>query len=229
MTLLAIDTSEINCSAALLLADGRSFQCSEAIGRGHAERLLPMIEELLAEAGIAYGDIGRIAVTTGPGTFTGLRIGLSVARGLALSLAVPCIGVSGLLALAAQAAAPVSRIVHAVIKGRGGQVYYQPFLMRAEDQLPTILEEAANIDAAEVLPKITLRPGLVIGSGVPLIREPGQSGDACAEGDAGSAIDILALAKISRDLDPANYVPEPTYLRPADAIRAAPIIKIHQE
>ncbi|PCI62731.1 MAG: tRNA (adenosine(37)-N6)-threonylcarbamoyltransferase complex dimerization subunit type 1 TsaB [Kordiimonadales bacterium] len=229
MTLLAIDTSEINCSAALLLADGGSFQCSEAIGRGHAERLLPMIEELLAEAGITYGDIKRIAVTTGPGTFTGLRIGLSVARGLALSLAVPCVGVSGLVILAAQAPVSLSGVVHALIKGRGGQVYYQPFSKLAEDQAPTILEEAANIDAAEVLPKIKSRAGITIGSGVPTVLEIEQGVDAYAQEDVGHAIDILVLAKLAGELDPAGYLPEPTYLRPADAVRAAPIIKIHQE
>lgn len=96
MTTLAIDTSEQACSVALACEGTVIDRASEIIGRGHAERLLPLIEERLAAAGRSYKDLERIAVTTGPGTFTGLRIGLSVARGLALQADIPCVGVTGL-------------------------------------------------------------------------------------------------------------------------------------
>lgn len=220
MTVLAIDTSEANCSAALLSENGQSFVASEPLGRGHAERLLPMIEELLAKAKIAYADINRIAVTTGPGTFTGLRIGLSVARGLALSLNVPCIGVSGLDVLAAQAKAHQG-IIHSVIKGRGGQVFYQAFEYVGQAKHANALGEAANLDAEDTRMAIENQSGYVIGSGVSLVmgREAGPE----------DIIDPAVLAALSLLLEPGDFPPEPFYLREADAVVAKPIITISDQ
>ncbi len=217
MIILAIDTAETHCSAALLLADGTVHSARENLGRGHAERLLPMIEELLDLAAAEYEDIMRIAVTTGPGTFTGLRIGLSVARGLALALQVPCVGVSSLVCLAAQA--PLTGgPVHAVVKGRGGQVYYQAFEGRGTGGLPVPVTEAENIDAHIACDRIEERSGYVIGSGVPLImgREIGEM----------DGIDPGVLAGLAPALLPDDFPPEPYYLRAADAVKAKPIIKI---
>lgn len=220
MIVLAIDTSEVNCSAALLMASGQNFAASEPIGRGHAERLLPMIEELLSEAGIAYRDINRIAVTTGPGTFTGLRVGLSVARGLALSLDVPCTGLSGLAVLAVQAKKS-DGIVHSVIKGRGGQVFYQAFEAEGIAKPAKALSKAVNIDADDARSAIEIRSGYVLGSAVPLVmgREAGPE----------DVIDPVVLAKAALSLDPDDYPPEPFYLREADAIVAKPIINISDQ
>lgn len=220
MTVLAIDTSEANCSAALWTEGGQSFAASDPIGRGHAERLLPMIEELLSEACIAYRDISRIAVTTGPGTFTGLRVGLSVARGLALSLGVPCTGLSGLEVLAAQAKKNEG-IVHSVIKGRGGQVFYQVFEAEGGAKPAKALHKAVNIDADDARAAIETRSGYVIGSAVPLVlgREAGPE----------DVIDPIVLAKAAFPLDPDDYPPEPFYLREADAIAAKPIINISDQ
>ena len=217
MTTLAIDTCEANCSAAFLMADGQVFACTENIGRGHAERLLPMIEELLTEASLRYADISRIAVTTGPGTFTGLRIGLSVARGLALSLGIPCIGVSALTVLAAQAKAPTGPI-HSVLKGRGGQVFYQAFEGVDAQSVPKPVCDAANLDADDAHHEIERRSGYVLGSGVSLVmgRETGTA----------DGIDTPALARLSLLLAPEDFPPEPFYLRAADAVKAKPLIKI---
>jgi len=217
VTVLAIDTSEVNCSATLLMTDGRTFYRSEPLGRGHAERLLPMVEELLDEAGSVYADISRIAVVTGPGTFTGLRIGLSVARGLALSLAVPCVGLSGLAVLAGQAKV-ASGVVHCAITGRGGQVFYQPF--EKEDGVTQVqpLEHALNIDADDARAAIESRSGYVLGSAVPMVmgREVGPE----------DIIDTTVLAALSLALEPGDYPPEPYYLREADAVVARPVIPI---
>ncbi|MGR3464137.1 tRNA (adenosine(37)-N6)-threonylcarbamoyltransferase complex dimerization subunit type 1 TsaB [Limimaricola sp.] len=92
--LLAIDTSAAHCAAALHLGD-RIVARVEPMAKGQAERLMPFLEELLASESLGWRDLAAIGVGTGPGNFTGLRIGVSVARGLALGLGIPAIGVSG--------------------------------------------------------------------------------------------------------------------------------------
>jgi len=219
MTILAIDTCEANCSASLLLVDGQVFSRVENLGRGHAERLIPMIEELLAQALLQYSDIDRIAVITGPGTFTGLRIGLSVARGLALSLQVPCVGLSSLMVLAAQAQV-TSGPVHAVIKGRGGQVFYQEFEGRDVRCLPKPVVEASNVDAVVAQECIEATSGFVLGSGVPLVmgREAGGM----------DAINPEVLAELAQKLEVHKFPPEPFYLRAADAVKAKPVFLVNE-
>ena len=92
---LGFDTSAAHCAAALLLGDRVLAMRAEPMARGQAERLMPLLEEVLAEAGHVWGDLARIGVGVGPGNFTGIRIGVSAARGLALALDIPAIGVSG--------------------------------------------------------------------------------------------------------------------------------------
>ncbi len=100
---LVIDTAGPICAVNLIDGSTIISEASEDIGRGHAERLMPMIETVMADT--TWGDITAIAVTRGPGFFTGLRVGLSAARGFGLALGVPVRGVSALDALAhAQAA-----------------------------------------------------------------------------------------------------------------------------
>ena len=95
----ACDTTLNACSVALVRGD-EAWMLSEPMQRGQAERLAPMAGEVLAQAGLKWGDVERIVVTTGPGSFTGVRVGLSFARALALALDKPCIGISTLEALA---------------------------------------------------------------------------------------------------------------------------------
>ena len=91
--------------------------------RGHAEALFPMIEEVLAELGASFEDLTRVAVCTGPGSFTGLRVGISAARGLALGRGIPAVGVTRFEAIAAAMGGPCS----VRIPGRGGAVFVQDF------------------------------------------------------------------------------------------------------
>jgi tRNA threonylcarbamoyladenosine biosynthesis protein TsaB len=120
--ILAFDTSAAHCAAAFLCGD-RVIQRCESMAKGQAERLMPLLEEMLGEAGIAWADLCAIGVGTGPGNFTGVRISVAAARGLALGLGIPAIGVSALEAMALGAARPVS----AMIDARRDEVYVQSF------------------------------------------------------------------------------------------------------
>ncbi|CUH75412.1 tRNA (adenosine(37)-N6)-threonylcarbamoyltransferase complex dimerization subunit type 1 TsaB [Tropicibacter naphthalenivorans] len=93
-TILAFDTSAAHCAAALVCGDTVLATRVEEMGRGQAERLMPLLAETLAEAGKDWADLTRIAVGIGPGNFTGIRISVSAARGLALGLGIPAVGVS---------------------------------------------------------------------------------------------------------------------------------------
>lgn len=156
---------------------------SEVMQRGQAERLAPMVKEVMAHAGVRFGDLERIAVTTGPGSFTGVRVGLSFARALALSLGRPCIGVSTLEALA-------------LAEGRAG-------LRAAVIETPGAAYFASYQDGAPLKPPQGVAHGAyeqLAPAGVQL------SGP-------GARVDAAALARYAAALDPAAYPPNPTYLR----------------
>lgn len=120
---LAIDTAQPRLALALVLADGSVKTDVVDIARGHAEIIMDHIGRLLADNVIAYSDLDRVAVTTGSGSFTGLRIGLSVARGLGLARNIPVIGVPSLLALSLSHSGASEIIVDA----KRGQAYRQSF------------------------------------------------------------------------------------------------------
>lgn len=92
--ILSFDTSAAHCAAALLLPGQQMRLCVEDMARGQAERLMPLLNEILHDSGVTYGDLDAIAVGVGPGNFTGIRISVSAARGLALGLGIPAVGVS---------------------------------------------------------------------------------------------------------------------------------------
>jgi tRNA threonylcarbamoyladenosine biosynthesis protein TsaB len=129
MIVLGIDTSTPSSAVALLLADGSTVQARDdppaGAHPGHATRLLVMAADVLARAGIGWSAIDRVAVGVGPGTFTGLRIGIATARGLAQSLSAELVGVSSTQALAAQALAaePAREAVLVVIDARRGEAF----------------------------------------------------------------------------------------------------------
>jgi len=155
-TILAFDTAAAHCAAAVL-RDDRLLLRVDPMTTGQAEHLIPMLESLLAEAGLRWPDLDAIAVGTGPGNFTGIRIGVSAARGLALGLGRPAIGVSGLEVLALGVPRPLT----AMIGAPRGMAYVQTFdpaarppalvpLAAAQAMLPL----APQIDAAEAVGRI---------------------------------------------------------------------------
>src|SRR6266852_1578273 len=128
MLILAIDTALYACAAGVLDTDaGRLIaQESQAMKRGHAEALMPLIARVIKQAGIAFASFDRIAVTTGPGSFTGLRVGLSAARGIALAADKPVVGLTTLTAYAAPVVGENGEHpIISAIDARHDHVYFQ--------------------------------------------------------------------------------------------------------
>src|SRR6266705_2845775 len=129
MRVLAIDTALEACSAAVFdTSSGVLASETRGMARGHAEHLMPLIARVMNEGGFEFADLDRIAVTTGPGSFTGLRVGISAARGIALAAGRPAIGLSTLAAYAAPyVAADETAAIVAAVDARHAQVYLQVF------------------------------------------------------------------------------------------------------
>lgn len=219
MVILALDTAGENCAVALAKAgDGKSLLArrSETIGRGHAERLMPMIGEVLAEASLTYADLERIAVATGPGSFTGTRIGVAAARGLALALGIPAVGVSVLDALIEAAGAESDRLIVAALDARRGEIYAKAVTPGSDT---AVLEAQVTTVAAlaQAIEGLNGEPVTLTGSAAAEIaRMLGQAGiSANVAGEAASA-DISTIAALAAFGD-SHSPPVPLYLRPPDA------------
>ena len=210
--ILGFDSSAAHCAAALLSGDRLLAARAEEMGKGQAERLMPMLEEMLAEAGAGWGDLAAIGVGTGPGNFTGVRIAVAAARGLAMALGIPAVGVTSFEALRAGQNGPVL----VALDARRGQIYAQYFdiaggwgpVLAPPEALPPVQPRAGALclgDAAgAVAPLVAGKVGLP--------RHP------LAEGIA-----RVAAARRSGTADR----PAPLYLRPADAApprEAAPVL-----
>ncbi|WP_296371182.1 tRNA (adenosine(37)-N6)-threonylcarbamoyltransferase complex dimerization subunit type 1 TsaB [Yoonia sp.] len=130
---MAFDTSAAHCAAALLLGD-RVVTRVDDMAKGQAEHLMPMLQEMLKDAAVNWGDLDAIGVGIGPGNFTGIRISVAAARGLALGLGKPAIGVSGFAARAFGAALPAT----AIIPAPRGQCYVQDFSASAAVSTPLL-------------------------------------------------------------------------------------------
>jgi len=150
-TLIAIETSTECCSAALL-RDGTLSARSELAPRRHAELILPMIESLLDEAGVSRRQLDAIAVGRGPGAFTGVRLAISVAQGLALALDIPVVPVSSLAALAQDAPAGVGETILAVIDARMGEIYAGCFQRSANGLVEGIDDESVGLADELIIP-----------------------------------------------------------------------------
>ncbi len=153
MTLLALDTASAACSVALW-RDGVAARRHKVIGRGHAEALMPMIAEVLDEAGVGYDALDAVAAAVGPGSFTGIRTGLAAARGLALALAIPGIGVSSLAAAASTARSALApnagRTLLVALETKRADLYVQAF----DDSLSPLFPPVAlpPVEAVRRLP-----------------------------------------------------------------------------
>lgn len=165
--ILAIETATEACSAALSV-DGRIIERSEIAPRRHAELILPMIESLLGEAGIARAQLDGIAVGRGPGAFTGVRLAIAVTQGLALALDIPVVPVSSLAALA-QDAPDAGAAILAVIDARMGEVYAGAFRRSPNGLVESIGEETIGKSDELLLPQST--QWCVVGTGWDAYRD----------------------------------------------------------
>lgn len=218
MIILALDTAMAACSVAIV-DTARADPLAEEwqpMERGHAEAIAPMVERVAKASGLSLADVDRIAVTTGPGTFTGVRIGLAMARGLGLALNRPVIGIDSLQAIAANVPERVS--VLAVADARNDEVYAA--LYGADGgtlQPPAVMTAAA---AAAVVQDGTCVIGTAADAVIGLSRRTGVT--------RGTSGDLPAAAKFARLTAPMPdraSMPAPLYLRPPDArpqVQAAP-------
>jgi tRNA threonylcarbamoyladenosine biosynthesis protein TsaB len=205
MIVLGLDTALPACSAALVQDGAVLASMSEPMMRGHQERLAPMVAELMA--GTPMSALGRIAVTVGPGSFTGLRVGLAFAKAMALALDRPCVGVGALHALAATAR--TQGMVAAAIDAKRGQVYLQIFTDGVAVSAPGAFDLA---EAGARLADLAGGGGLtLIGSGAALLADVAPAATVI---DA-EAPDPVVVARLGAE---ASLVPpRPMYLRAPDA------------
>lgn len=214
MKLMVIDTALGACLAGCFAADGSAVTPlgvrHEDMTKGHQERLGGMARDAAAEAGGLSGT-GRIGVTVGPGSFTGLRVGLSFALGLGAALDVPVVGISTLDALAASV--PPQGRMAAAIDARRGQVYLRIFEngQPVSQALALPVDEAAALIVEGATDAVTL-----VGTGAALLA---QADPVLATAQVVPLVAPLpeALAKLTATLDPQAYPPKPLYLRAPDA------------
>lgn len=188
MMVFSLDTALDACSVALV-RDGETIAVlREAMPRGQAERLAPMAREAMQQAGATFAEIDRITVTTGPGSFTGVRVGLSFARALALALDKPCVGVSTLEALALEAG---ENGLRGALIETPGAAYFALYENGAALVGPRAIERGEHVGLIEAV----------------------SAGRALALKGPGAIVDVEALARRAASLDPARYCPDPLYLR----------------
>jgi len=213
---LAVDTALGACSAILFDANLNQTIAIEtvAMNRGHAEALLPMVDRVMQSAGLDFEELDRFVTTVGPGSFTGLRVGIAAARGLALASGKPAIGVSTLDALAAPFVTETETVpIVVAIDARHGNFYLQMVGAGGRKLVtPRVATLAEAIRAAAI--------GLVriIGSGADLIASQWPPDlPAPLLVDARAAPDIAWVARLGAMTDASTSPPKPLYLRPPDA------------
>lgn len=208
MKILAVDTALGACSAALLHDERILAHRFEPMDRGHAERLAPMVEEVAREAAVDFASLDRLAVTTGPGTFTGQRVGLAFMRGLRVALHRPLIGITTLAAMAAQARAETGAAIAIPLHdARRDEVYIEienqlpPSVLPFEEVIALLRELAddrvalAGTAASRVCDALANR--FLLSS----VRQP----------------DALWVARLAMTADATDSAPRPIYLRAPDA------------
>ena len=216
MLILAIDTALDACSAGVLDTDAARLIAleSQPMKRGHAEALMPLIARVIKEAGIAFASFDRIAVTTGPGSFTGLRVGLSAARGIALAADKPVVGLTTLTAYAAPVVSEnAEQPVISAIDARHDQVYFQ---VVSGDGSSLIRPRVAPIE--EALRASRFGAPHLVGNAAGILADRWPT-DALPpfRVDAQPAPDIEWVAWLGAAVNPDTAPGRPYYLRAPDA------------
>jgi tRNA threonylcarbamoyladenosine biosynthesis protein TsaB len=214
--ILAIDTALDACAAAVLDTEAGKLiaQESQAMKRGHAEALMPLIGRVIAQSGIAFAALDRIAVTTGPGSFTGLRVGLSAARGIALAANKPVVGVTTLTAFAAPVVSKNGENpVISAIDARHDQVYLQVVSGNGSSLIRprvALIEEALNAWRFGA-PHLVGNAAAILAQRWPADARPPF------KVDPQGAPDIAWVAWLGAAVSPNTAPARPFYLRAPDA------------
>ena len=211
MKLMVVDTALGLCTVGVFEFDDAGARRlglrSDPMVKGHSERIAGFARDAAAQAGVAFADLDRIGVTVGPGSFTGLRVGLAFAQGLAAALDRPAVGVSALDALAASAGEALT--VAALVDARRGQVYAR-FWREGEPEGPA---EALTLDAAAARIAAMRTDAVLVGSGAALFADI-AAGRTILTPDGPEP---EALARLAAAADPASAPARPLYLRAPDA------------
>jgi len=201
--ILAFDTSAAHCAAAVISGDSVLAEMHEPMLKGQAERLVPMLQDCLAQSGAAWDQLTALGVGTGPGNFTGTRIAVSTARGIALARGIPARGVSTFDALAFGLQAPLLVSIDA----RQGRMYLRRYLNEAEqpfisalDALPDDISVAGMKVCGDFAEELSARTGATV------VQSPVSLS--------------VAIARIAAARTSDTSRPAPLYLRPADAAPA---------
>jgi tRNA threonylcarbamoyladenosine biosynthesis protein TsaB len=215
MRVLAIDTALEACSAALLDTEqgGTLARQSRPMARGHAEALLPLISDVMIQCEMEFAQIDRVAVTTGPGSFTGLRVGLSAARGIGLAAGKPVVGLTTLAALAAPyIAADDTTSVAVAVDARHNHVYLQIFGPAGRTLIAPRI-----VPVAEAVRSAAAAPMRLVGSGAPMLAAAWPKNSTPLSVDERRAPDIDWVARLGAAANEAQSAPKPLYLRAPDA------------
>ncbi|MBV9572207.1 MAG: tRNA (adenosine(37)-N6)-threonylcarbamoyltransferase complex dimerization subunit type 1 TsaB [Alphaproteobacteria bacterium] len=218
MKILAVDTALGACSVALLHGDRVLAHHFESMQRGHAEALAPMVQSAMSEARAEFRDLQRLAVTTGPGTFTGQRVGLAFMRGLRVALKLPLIGITSLEAMAAaaleQSAARFAAVLHDAKRDEVYAGLYSPNGTLIE---PALL--STNDAVRAIRQELKSEAGALAFAGT-----AGNAGHEVYAADGAECIlsaitapDALHVARLALSRPHTGLPPAPLYLRPPDA------------
>lgn len=215
--MLALDTALGACAAAVFDANFNQTIAVQSVDmeRGHAEALLPMIEQVMQDAGLDFEELDRVVTTVGPGSFTGLRVGIAAARGIALASGKPAVGISTLDALAAPYITESETVpIVAAIDARHGNFYLQ---MIGAGGRKLVTPRIASLDDA--IRSVAIGLVRIIGSGANLLASHWPSPDVPEPllVDARAAPDIVWVARLGAKADVEKAVPRPLYLRAPDA------------
>lgn len=221
MIVLAVDTSGPSAGVALMTEGVFLYEATVCNRLTHSENIMPMVEEALRRGGVAIGDVQLFAAVAGPGSFTGVRIGVSAVKGMAQALAKPCIGVNALEALAMGLVETPDEVVCAIRDARAGQVYGAAFASGrriTEDLAMKLSDFIAAVDSPG-------RRFVFIGDAVPPYRKAialalGERASYAPEHllhlKAGAAA-AIALRDREKAVEAAGLIP--LYLRPPGALR----------
>jgi len=213
MRILAIDTALEACAAGVIETPDRVLaQESVAMTRGHAEALMPLLARVMDQAAQGFAHLDRIAVTVGPGSFTGLRVGIAAARGIALAAGKPAVGVSTLAAFASPyLVAGETRPVVAAVDARHDQVYFEVFgpggRILVTPRLVAVRDAVRAASAAAV----------IVGSGAGILAAAWPDGKPLPAIATQGAPLIASIARLGAAADVAHALPKPLYLRRPDA------------